>query len=61
VTVTEGRNRLTCDFVRRTSFAGRYENQKLHDTIIDLATTRLNDKDVFFTNTDENLDARLSL
>ena len=41
----------TCDLVRRTPLASRYQNEKLHDTIIDLATARLYHKDILISDT----------
>jgi hypothetical protein len=51
----------TGDLVCRASFASRDKNQKLHDAVIDLGTTRLYHKDILFSNASQDLDAGLAL
>jgi hypothetical protein len=56
-----GRVSRTCDFVRRTTFTGRDHYKKLHDAIVDLSAARLDDKDIFFSNTREDLHTGFAL
>lgn len=47
--------------VRRASFAGRNEDQELHDTIVDPAAARLDNKHILVSKACQDLDACFSL
>lgn len=56
-----GGRRLTGDFGGRTAFAGRDHDQQLHDGVVDLGTARLDDEDIFLSNTIGDFDACFAL
>lgn len=51
----------TSDFVCRTTSTSIDKDKKLHYTIIDRLASRLNDKDVFFSDTRQDLHTCLTL
>ena len=53
--------RLTCYFVCRAAFACGYHDKQFHDGAVDPRAARLDNEDVFFTNTRQDPDAGLAL